>query len=647
MPKALFTSKGVSIQLGRQLGRGGEGAVYEVPSIADQVAKLYHHVPNARKQAKLAYMALAADDELIKYAAWPQDTLHATRNGPVTGFLMPNVAGRVPIHMLYSPAHRRQDFPKAGWDFLLFAARNTAAAFTALHNHGHVLGDVNQGNVLVGADSKVVLIDCDSFQIDARGVLHLCEVGVSHFTPPELQGASSFDTVKRTFNHDCFGLALLVFHLLFGGRHPYSGVPLRKDVGEALETDIKAYRFAYARDARSRGIESPPNSLPLSIVPESMAAMFEASFTERGGSGGRPSAQQWLSALDALRPRLKKCGSSQAHVFSDHLPRCPWCSLEEKGVVYFVDLGGVFLAPTGSFVLVRVWAAIEAISAPPTTSLLDLTRLSVTPTPLPGVVIKNIERAVVRVAVVAVIVGLCVYLPALWYIFVFGGFWALSMTGGIGQDELRAERAKRRAELAQAQAEYRAMEARIRATASREAFDQKRVELTKLRDEYLGLPTVEKREIDKLHATAEARQKHQFLERFFIDGANIPGVGPAKKATLRSFSVETAADIEYHKIRRLRGFGDVYTKALVNWKKSCERQFVFNPKAAVSDADRNVVRARVATRRRAIEASLLAGPAELNRTRQQVISMAKILQEPAERAARRLAQAQADTSLVA
>ena len=218
MSRALVTAKGTPLQIGRELGKGGEGSVFEVPALLGQVAKLYHQQPDAKKQAKLTFMASTADQQLLSYVAWPQETLHTSRGGPVVGFLMPKVTGRDPVHMVYSPAHRRQDRPKAAWDFLLFVARNTAAAFEALHSHGHVLGDVNQGNVLVGNDSKVVLIDSDSFQVNARGTLHLCEVGVSHFTPPELQGLSSFDGFTRTANHDNFGLALLIFHLLFGGR---------------------------------------------------------------------------------------------------------------------------------------------------------------------------------------------------------------------------------------------------------------------------------------------------------------------------------------------------------------------------------------------------------------------------------------------
>lgn len=257
MSRALVTSKGALVQLGRELGKGGEGAVFEVPQFSTLVAKLYHKAPDQKKQAKLSFMASIADPKLLQYAAWPQETLHAKQGGPVVGFLMPKVLQREPVHMLYSPAHRRQEYPKASWEFLLFAARNTAAAFETLHAHGHVLADVNQGNVMVGADTKVTLIDCDSFQISANGTVHLCEVGVGHFTPPELQGLRSFDGVMRTVNHDNFGLALLVFHLLYGGRHPYSGVPLHKDVGEALEADIKAFRYAYARDSHARGNKPP------------------------------------------------------------------------------------------------------------------------------------------------------------------------------------------------------------------------------------------------------------------------------------------------------------------------------------------------------------------------------------------------------
>ncbi len=218
--RELHNARGEALHLGRELGRGGEGVVHELPAHPDWVAKRYHQAPDAAKQQKLRLMAEAIDSPLRNYAAWPEETLHLGESGAVIGFTMQRIEGRLPIHMLYSPAQRRESFPQARFDFLVFVARNIAAAFATLHEHGHVLGDVNQGNVLVGADSRVILIDCDSFQIQVGEALHRCEVGVAHFTPPELQSIASFEDITRTPNHDGFGLALLIFHLLMGGRHP-------------------------------------------------------------------------------------------------------------------------------------------------------------------------------------------------------------------------------------------------------------------------------------------------------------------------------------------------------------------------------------------------------------------------------------------
>jgi hypothetical protein len=48
----------------------------------------------------------------------------------------------------------------------------------------------------------------------ANGKRFACEVGVETFTPPELQGKNLREVV-RTANHDNFGLAIMVFLLLF------------------------------------------------------------------------------------------------------------------------------------------------------------------------------------------------------------------------------------------------------------------------------------------------------------------------------------------------------------------------------------------------------------------------------------------------
>jgi DNA-binding helix-hairpin-helix protein with protein kinase domain len=648
MTKTFVTSTGKTIEIGRELGKGGEGSVYEVPTNHHWVAKLYnaHHQPDAPKQAKLRFMAATADEELLSYAAWPQEALHKIPNGPIVGFLMPKISGRAPIHMLYSPAHRRQDYPNKAWDFLLFAARNTAAAFAAIHHHGHVLGDVNQGNVLVGGDSKVVLIDSDSFQINANGTTHLCKVGVAHFTPPELQGAATFDRVPRTSNHDNFGLALLIFHLLFGGRHPYSGVPLRTDAGEALEKDIQAFRYAYAPDGQRRGFNPPPKSIPISIVPDPIQAMFTLAFTENGVKS-RPTAQQWVTALDDLRGQSKRCAMTPMHVYPGHIGRCPWCVLEDHGVIYFLDIQ-VGITATGStgFILARAWAAIEAVPPPPAIRIPNIAAIAVKPTPLPPGIQQQGVITFWRIVIVGVALWLFTVIPGAWFFVLGGAWWAWVVVSDWGGDERKAERTKREAARDAAQQVYDQIIGRIRQEVSPEAFARKKQDLARLRDEYQHLPEREKTEITNLHATAEARQKHQFLERHFLDAATISGVGPAKKAALRSFGIETAADATWNKVISVKGFGEVLTRAVVDWQKACERRFVFNPNLAVTESDKNAVRAKIATRKRTLEITLNAGAAELQRLRQDMISKAKALSPALQAASQKLAQAQADLNAI-
>lgn len=648
MVSTFVTGKGKTIKIGRELGKGGEGTVHEVTTTLDMVAKVYdhHHQPGVSKQAKLHFMATITDTELLNYVAWPQDTLHKTPNGPVVGFLMPRVSGRAPIHTLYSPAQRMQDYPQVAWDFLVFAARNTAAAFSVIHQCGHVLGDVNQNNVLVGADSKVILIDADSFQINVNGVMHLCGVGVPHFTPPELHG-STFDRVPRTSNHDNFGLALLIFHLLFGGRHPYSGVPLRKDAGEALENDIQAFRYAYAPDGRQRGFNPPPRSIPISIVSDRIQDMFTLAFTEAGPRTGRPTAQCWVEVLDELRAKLKRCSLNSMHIYPGHLAQCPWCTLEEDpGIVFFLDtrtsvshtgLSGVSLA--------KIWAVIEAIPLPPSIVIPNVKTIGVTPTPLPPGIERQRAITFWRLLIAALALYLLTVMPKAWFAVLGVAFVVWNVVGGLGGSKRMAERVKRQEVRNMAQQTYDQIVGQVRQITSPEAFAKKKHSLALIRDEYRQLPEYERIEMANLHATAETRQKRQFLERQLIHAATIPRVGPAKKATLRSFGIETAADVTWNKVIAVPGFGEVSTRAVVDWQKTCERNFIFNPGRAITEADKNSVRARIAARQRAIETALNTGATELQCMRQEMMDKVNILLPQLHTASRELAQAEADLNI--
>jgi len=298
-PTRLVDRKGAQVALGRGIATGGEGTILEVATDNSLVAKVYHSEPDAEKAAKLAALVAAKNDDLLKLAAWPVETLHARTGGPPVGFVMRRLNGYHDIHKLYGPKTRMNEFPGANWKFLVHAAANLARAFRLIHRNGHVIGDVNQGSVLVASNATVRLVDCDSFQITRAGRTYFCDVGVPIYQPPEFQDKKSFRGLVRTPNHDNFGLAILIFQLLFIARHPFCG----RYSGPAempIERAIKEYRYAYGSGANLRQMAPPPGALPREAVADHVAQLFERAFGPNGAKPGRPDADEWTKALDAL-----------------------------------------------------------------------------------------------------------------------------------------------------------------------------------------------------------------------------------------------------------------------------------------------------------------------------------------------------------
>ncbi|NMB79910.1 MAG: hypothetical protein GYA23_12545, partial [Methanomicrobiales archaeon] len=125
-----FDSYGSRVILGKRIGSGGEGDVYEVVRTHhNAVAKIYHKPLTEQKQQKLLLMVRGCNEELKEISAWPTSVLYAKQGGPVIGFLMPRIVDCEPIHKVYGPTHRKEVFPHADWRFLVRSAKNLAAAF--------------------------------------------------------------------------------------------------------------------------------------------------------------------------------------------------------------------------------------------------------------------------------------------------------------------------------------------------------------------------------------------------------------------------------------------------------------------------------------------------------------------------------------
>ncbi len=359
-PSDVVGADGRRVRLGRKLGQGGEGAVFEIEGEEGLAAKIFRAPLAAERAEKIRVMARLRSEQMEAQAAWPNELLSLSSGEPI-GLSMARVGDSHDIHQLYNPRSRRVAFPGADWRFLVEVAANLACAFAAVHDTSSVIADVNHGGILVGQDGRVRLIDCDSFQVQASGRVFPCDVGVPAFTPPELQGRS-FAGLVRSADHDNFGLAVLVFLLLFMGRHPFAG-RFRGPDDMTIERAIAEHRFAYGKDRQAAKMEPPPGAPLLAIVSPPLAALFEKAFAADAARSGRPTAQEWATGLDRMQGELARCDADRAHWHWLGLERCPWCAMEAAtGMPLFSDTISPMAASL--FDLPDFWRQVLAVEHP-------------------------------------------------------------------------------------------------------------------------------------------------------------------------------------------------------------------------------------------------------------------------------------------
>jgi DNA-binding helix-hairpin-helix protein with protein kinase domain len=586
--RQIYDSKGQRVATGALLGKGGEGSVFEVCDRQGLVAKIYERGVAPEHSAKLATMVGLGAERLLRLAAWPIDTLHERPNGPIIGLLMPHAVGK-PVFKLYGPKSRLAEFPSADWRFLVFAACNIARAFHVVHEHGHVIGDVNHGNLFITPQATAVLIDCDSFQISLPNRRFICGVGMETYTPPELQCAH-FAKVVRTPNHDNFGLAVLIFQLLFMGRHPFSGAYQGK--GEMpISTAIKEFRFAYGPNAATRQMRPPPATLTLEAASPTVAGLFERAFGQSGiASQGRPLAQDWVNALDQLSRSLIPCVRHSGHYYWRMLTTCPWCNIEGKVGILLFNYSPRAQAQHSAFDVAAVWNRILQVVAPgPPPPLPTRSSFTVTPSPQAIQLRQHYRQGI---AMVATILGMNKQRDQ-----------AIATLRAAGQN---------------AQSRHSDLVRRWRKEASEQEFLAKRQLLEKIHSDYLNLPNLYAQQLKDLEQNREAHQRRRYLESIRLGSVTIPGIGQGRKATLQSYGIETANDVAEAAIRAVPGFGPALTRKLLTWRQSIEPGFRFDPKRSVDPVDRRALEMKLQQTRFRLEDELSRGAAELEAIGRQI-----------------------------
>lgn len=615
------THKGELVRLGKEIARGGEGAVFEVVGQPGLLAKRYLQAISAQKHAKLNAMLGFTTPQLLSYSAWPQATLHDRPGAPIAGVLMRRIVDARAVHELDTPAHRKTNFPKSDWRFLVRVARNCAAAVGGLHDAGIVIGDVNQGGFLISQNAMVYLIDCDSFQFQSSTQTFYCQVAVPEYLPPEMHGVKNFDSFLRSPNHDNFGLAIVLFRLLMMGRHPFAG--WRGAGDKPIPDAIREYRFAFGPRAAEFQMGTPPHSLLLADLSPEVSALFCRAFsTDSHRPDARPTGAEWVAALDELELKTQVCPADPGHYHYSGVAACPWCRIERSnGPTYFASATfHVIGASAASFNVVQVWTEIQGILHPRNAAV-----IAVPPTPRvhtakplpPGIEDRH------QFTTVMIIMTLCSMLLApLGYVsenFVYiaivpiVGFAVMAIASYV-TSPLFKERRKRRVILAQHAVELHTFESQFNSILSGviKSFDTRVYDASAARQRYFDFQNQESRELDQLRLRARERQYDQHLESFFIRDATIDGIGRGRVATLESYGIETARDISVEAVSAIPGFGPTLTAYLLAWKLSVERKFVFDVNKGIPHSDLLRIRSKYIQLRFGAQKQLEAAKRELS-----------------------------------
>lgn len=591
--------------LAKLIGKGGEGEVYAIKGRSGKAAKIYNASLRAKRENKVRAMVdkgLAAKTDLVAY---PSEIV-TDRQGNFLGFAMRHVSGYLPLHELYTPMSRRRHFQKVDYRFLIRAAQNVARAVWKVHMTGCVIGDLNHSGVLVAQNATVALIDADSFQFSLNGRTYPCEVGVEDYTPPELQG-KTFGSVRRTIEHDNFGLAVAIFHLLFMGNHPYVG--RSKNPNLKLGETIAQNRFAYSLTRQDETQTSPPRTaMTLNLFPDAIIHSFETAFSRTHGA--RPGAQEWLQALNKLAADLNRCSTYKTHYYPRSAQNCIWCELASFGLKDMFPSAPTAAPniPTYARGTEKAVLGILAYRLPSTADILPSTAKPSGPSsklrkakvrkrwrllisPLVGVtafamVILVILISIKTASLVPLLVAI-MSIPLISKIVV----WFLR---GIQTDPFL--QAFKDAD-EQVQLELDAFVLRNNLTYAVTEFKRLRGELNDAITAYKNLNPALVSEMRVLRSNREDRQRQTYLDGFLIRRADITGIGTVNTYTLHLFGIQTAADIDRSAVLRVPGLDDDKTNQLLNWRRGLESQFRYDRTPNAQDvADEQALRDKFAAK---------------------------------------------------
>lgn len=287
--KYVFTPDGQKYVLQKEIGKGGEGIVYNTND-PDRVAKIYH----SKQLTEARYQKLKAMTQIKKglprKVCWPIALLCDDQRHFV-GYLMRNASGYKEFGMSVLALNKPRIESKLmkGWDRLALVELciEICRTFERLNRAGVLMGDVNPRNILLNCNSDshtdFVFVDCDSYQIGR----YPCPVGTVVFTSPKMyrrnhvtSGQLDYSRMFRIQEDEDYSIASLLFHILMLNQSPFSGKGVT-DIATAMRENNFAYRLSGDKDNTGADTPDGPYRLIWNNMPKYIKDLFGDVFSKQ------------------------------------------------------------------------------------------------------------------------------------------------------------------------------------------------------------------------------------------------------------------------------------------------------------------------------------------------------------------------------
>lgn len=323
IPKArqVVDANGIKYALAKQLGRGGQGAVYEVSGGRLAVKLLFDASPTRREHLRNQLSSVRRLPLQGLDIASPLEMLRP----PFLGYVMELLTGMEPIKQLAFVPQAEESPAKwylgsGGLRRRLRLLAKAADVLSQLHGKGLVYSDPSPDNIFVSASvhaHQVRLIDADNLHYSSSPADRFV------FTPgygaPELiSGRSGVNTLT-----DAHAFAVLTFHTLCLV-HPLIGDAVEAGPPE-LEEEALSGRLPWI-DAECDDANRTKAGIPRErVLSPRLKALFVRTF-ETGliDPLARPGMAEWAERLAAAAELTIRCPDCDGTYYYT-APCCAWC----------------------------------------------------------------------------------------------------------------------------------------------------------------------------------------------------------------------------------------------------------------------------------------------------------------------------------